>query len=342
MRRKYFLYELKNNLSRIIVFTVFASTLFMVGVISENRFYNSGSESSMIGWPTFILSVLILIVPIMTFSFTKRKRSIDLFYSLPISKANLTFIKLLVGWIIVCIPYTISFLLGVLMMSMTKSPTQIGYYFLFYGASLIIGACIYLFVTFVFQQANTIIDGLILIVMSSLVFMIVLASLDASLNWNLGFYTLIPFYPIIHWADVCDKLILYGEAPFLVNQPYDLYENIIDPIVGYSFTILLGTGSLIGLYLQAKNNVAEASEDLTTSWFGYRTQIPIYTICLLLLVRTSGVLVLHIIVVVLSIIMTMISKRTYKLHWISWVMFGGYILVSGLLSIILNLFSSTY
>lgn len=337
MRKKYFLYELKTSIPRMAIFSVFASAIFMISIF-RNRSHISGLlHSPGIESLAVIIVVLAIVMPIIYFSFTKQKRGVDEFYSLPISKMNFNFVRLLVGLINIIVPYTISFLFGMLIIVFSNPGFYIGYYFLYYICSLLIGICIYFFTAFAYNQGNSIVDGLIITGMSFLVFVVFVSMFFVGIPTQYNPLSLTPLYSVMHLTQSFIQLISRGTINFSTNTPSLLYENFINPLSSYIFTFLTGGLALWGIYMQTQNNNAEVAESYSTSWFGYKIQIPLFTISLLVLCFYVGEITLIVIVMIISIIMTMVEKRTYKLTYKSWAYLGGYFVVSMIIRLLFSL-----
>jgi len=319
------------------VLTIFASAINVVTILNELNMTYSTLARDLVGIPMFILAILSIFIPIMNFSFTKSRRSVDEFYSLPISKVNLMFVKGGASVVDVVIPYTISFFFGFLIVLLSSSGLYMGYYLLFFAISLLIGLSITFYIIFLYIQGNTILDGLIIIGMGVLVFVAVTGAILQPLNSELSPFIFTPFYSYVHLTNLFSSLIY--DASFNINSNYyDVLKEIIEPIIGHSFTFLLGGVSVLLLYFQTKKNKAELAEDLSTSWFGYKTMIPIFMIGLLTMVHDSGEIILYVIIVILAIVMTMIEYRSVKLTWKTWGRLGIYLLASIVLSFLLSFF----
>lgn len=339
MRTKYFLYELKSHFSRIVVMSVFASAIVVINILSEIDRTSGYLRNSVLGLFLFVLIVLTLFIPIINFSFTKTRRSTDEFYSLPISKMNLIFVKGAVSVLEVVIPYTLSFFLGYILILLYGSELYNGYYLLFYLASLLVGISILFYMIFLYMQGNTLLDGLIIMGMGTLVFVATIGSILFILNINFEMIIFTPFYCYYHLSQLFSSLIETGTHHIGTIGTYSYVNNLIEPIISYSLTFLLGSGSVILLYFQTKKSKAEEAEDLSTSWFGYKTMIPMLMIGFLVSAFEGVVFIVHAFIIILAIIMTMIEHRSYKLSWKTWGRLGLYLLASIVISIVFYLFT---
>ena len=89
-------------------------------------------------------------------------------------------------------------------------------------------------------------------------------------------------------------------------------------IAGLTLNALLSIGATAGLFLLEKHTKAENAGQISDSLFGYKTMIPIYTVCCLSLC-ISGSTALNVVAVVMTILIstaiTVIYKRTVKIGW---------------------------
>lgn len=187
--KKYLVYELKKNLFTIGCLTLVATVLYVLPLIIS-RSIDQGAFYTLVWIISTIGGVMAGVVPVWIFSYKMKKRSVDLYFSLPLSHTKILLTKFLIGLIAVFVPYTVAYWLGAFtVMGKFAELQAVGYipqhfamlqaveylppypqtfqavwYIPQYFASLIPIYIIYSISAFVFTRANRIIDGIIFIV----------------------------------------------------------------------------------------------------------------------------------------------------------------------------------
>lgn len=162
--KKAFLYELKRNLLPLAIFSVITAAICVLAVSTTDVEHLTGyvSRNSCVWYFMAALMVLCVVVPVMQFSYRMHTRSVDLWYCLPISRKSLIFVRTLVGLILVFVPYTLGYWLGVAGIAMQQPRTfAFVWYLPNYALSLVLGAGLFGVNAFLFTRANRASDGIV-------------------------------------------------------------------------------------------------------------------------------------------------------------------------------------
>ena len=110
---KFFLYSIKKNLYFILVNLIVFIVTFIIPILMmysdykrPTKYINFDSKVVIIA---YALMVYTFIIPIKSFAYLSKKRTIDAYYSLPIERNKVGHINLLSDIISVIAPFTISF-----------------------------------------------------------------------------------------------------------------------------------------------------------------------------------------------------------------------------------------
>ena len=86
--------------------------------------------------------------------------------------------------------------------------------------------------------------------------------------------------------------------------------ELANVIAGFTVTSLSATGATAGLFLNEKRAKAENAGQISESYFGYRTMIPLYTVCLSAVCFSPVLLAL---IIACAFFLTVAYKRTFRI-----------------------------
>ena len=267
--------------------------------------------SSMLGIPVTILAISCFALPVLEFSFFKKRRNLDCAYALPISRREMGIVHYLTGLLLLVIPYTCSYLINFLLM--LRYPGAFDYRLLFehYILCMLLGICIYSVYVFVFNEANSTGDGVWFIILWTFVFYLIARALfgisyyDNLSEMGISFMALNGF--TASYMDIID-----GDRVALTA---DIWENT-KGMIYISLWLVLGILSMIGHYLTFGKRPAQHTEEVSDSWFGYRVMIPIYAVCGMVLWQDIGA---WLIVEVIAVVGYMIYRKGLHLKKSDWI-----------------------
>lgn len=221
--------------------------------------------------PTVILCALCTAVPAMQYSYRMKRRSVDLWYSLPVTRLSLMLARTIGGFALVLVPYTVSYWLGVSVIACSENLFHMVWYVPFFFASVPVGLLLYGVNAFTFTRANTVGDGILFMLLWTFVFLAAIAYPNAY------------FHGLPHEMTNATYYISYGPMGWLfsgfANAVRTGRVSIPDPAFLYIFWSILGAAAYFGMFFTAKRHPAENAGRISDSWFGYRVLIPAYLFC---------------------------------------------------------------
>lgn len=330
--KKYFVHLLKKNLLPLACFTLFCLIVYVVPITVQNyyywnhlspldEYYQFRSPNLYYGNIAVVLGILSVFIPIYMFSYKMNRRSVDMHYSLPVSKTKILIANFVTGLILLYASYTIAYVWGFVTIAAKVQRLYLINYLYIYLASLVPAFILYSVTAFIYTRANTVIDGIISVVGAMFLFGLAFFTFDEMFYrypWyvngleSLNFF---PFAPFVHVNYAFGDAICYGKVNLWftprVNNA-DTLELVCDIL-----WLLVGAGATVGLILSERNSKAENCGQISTSVFCYKIQIPAYTAMLALLAATSGgeVWAMLLAIVFGAFVMSIVYKRSIKIGW---------------------------
>ncbi|MCH5158509.1 MAG: hypothetical protein J1F33_04860 [Clostridiales bacterium] len=308
--KKYFVFELKKALfamgSIALIMTAISLTTIITDYYMPGYRIESGVEVNAI-----MGGILAAIVPVWMFSYKMKRRSVDLFYSLPLKRVQILKVKYLLGLIALYAPYTTSFVLSV-MTALIKYPLYAFsgvYYIPAFFASLPALYCIYSIASFVFTRAERTVDGMIFIIFWALAMLAVMNVVNNFID-DVVSYHYMPTAPL-------DKVAVFFAEYIEVLGIRVIEQNyvIANMAVGFSITGLLAVASTVLLFLTEKKKKAENIGAVSESPFGYKVMIPLFTVCIIanLDIFAFYEIVLIVITASAAFMLSALYKHTFKI-----------------------------
>lgn len=282
--KKFFAYEFKRLLLPLCIFTAIATVLFAVCALTTDfisfrlfpidEFGEAFDRieypvNSLLFIPAAILCVLCTAVPVMQYSYRMKKRSVDLWYSLPIKRETLLFGRTAAGLALVFIPYAVSYWVGFTIIACSENLFRLSYYVPLFFASVPLGVLLFGVNAFLYTRANTVGDGILFMLVGA--FLLAMPFLYLSLNFQTDLPSAltnptnyITFGPLC-WLFAGFDSAICGNAVSIQN-----------PAVLYTLAAAEGVLAYFGLFFTAKEHRAENAGLLSDSFFGYRVLIPAY------------------------------------------------------------------
>jgi hypothetical protein len=151
-----------------------------------------------------------------------------------------------------------------------------------YFLCLVLGFAMYSMMVFVFNMANTKNDGIWFMILYTFVFALITLALSATRAYYIyGYFTPSNFgFSLIPWV-VINSVTSYYQYPVEKSDiPSYLISKVdSDIIFGAVFLIVIGIVSAIGFFITFGKRRMEKTEDISDSFLGFRTLIPICAIC---------------------------------------------------------------
>ena len=299
--------EVKRNLLPLVIFAAIAlivgvsytSTMELrVGAFASFR-YDSGLACYAV-----LLCVLCTVVPVMQFFYRMKQRSVDLWYSLPITRKQLVLVRTLAGLLLVFVPFTIAYWPGVAIVAMRcneLASSVRGFHFQYihylscFAQMLLLGTCLFGVNAFLFTRGNSVFDGIFFMLLWCCLLPVVFTSLNLGFEKNYLYYHgdnrinfdtlgtfLFSYSPAVLLTNVFSDFVLKDPFDslsfyFLPSGGEGELEGKIVLIVALILPVVEGVLAFLGLTLFAEKDKAENASQVSSSWWGYRTLIPAYT-----------------------------------------------------------------
>lgn len=307
--KQYFRSHLKANLKPIIyIITVVLFLTFMIA-INEEKTYSFGTArfQSTLSVPVMFMSILSYVLPIMEFSFFKKRINLDCAYSLPISRRTMGTVHYLTGLITLFGAFSASYLLNfIIMLSRGENYFNLTPILPHYFLCLFLGFAMYSVMAFVFNEANTMGDGIWFMVLYTFVFVLVFFA----------------FGEMTDLKNVIDSSVLtpYGVISQLTSHYQCIVENAKYTIrfwdkpgyyIGFIFWGIFGIASAVGFFLTFGKRRMEKTEEISDSWLGFRTLIPIYAVSGMISFNAYNYLTIWVIIELLALLGYTIYRRGF-------------------------------
>ena len=316
---KYLKFELKKNLWTIAVLTAvcalpYISTLATMDMVYPypNIYGGLTVETPRLSMMLVELVILCFVVPILCYSFKMNKRGVDGFYSLPLKKEKLYFVKTAVGLAIVFIPFTIAYFGGFFtLLFRENNPYQMGWYIPAYLGCVFFGLCMYGFNAFLFTRANSVTDGVLFMfaysIFAYLFFEYYEYLTDDYLKW---------------W--IKDSFTTAGGATLFIEGMETVICGRLDDFYAVSFIApaIFGGAAWFLFFFNLRYEKGETAEQVSESWFGFKTIIPIYTAFLVAMGAFEDLFALCLIAVG-AVVATVIYRRKFRFQKRFWLMILG-------------------
>ena len=317
--RNLFLYYLKKRIPSIFILAAgFAIATIILLFQGEFITYKRPEDNVIIAVPgstnmflylSIMLAILCTVVPIVEFMFKMNRRSIDLYYSLPIKRIKLYTLKYLLGLIEIVLIFVPQWIISFIWTANEANLFTLYYYWFYLIIALVAGLGIYTYLTFFFTMANNLIDGIIFMVLGTC-FLAVTMNIIYSivLKWGVSnniFYmrNYFIFSPLFNYSQymyyrMCEDTV--GAAD---------YNNILALIL--VFALYIGAGFLFFFRHTEINNAEKVTED-SDYILGYRVMIPLFLATTFKLVGTK-LSPLWLIIALLGYLAYSIFRRSFRI-----------------------------
>ena len=284
--KKPLLHELKRDLLPLVVFIAIAVVIAVGVAMSSNDILETGEriENSSIACSAVILCILCTVIPVLQFSYRMKQRSVDLWYSLPITRKQLAFVRTVGGLVLTLVPFTLAYWLSAAAIALRGSELYYFYYLPAYGLLLLLGAGLFGVNAFLFTRGNTVADGIVFIAAWACALPLV----------NLCVYMSVPSYEFSvggkHLTGDALNALLFTYSPvstvtnlmhelIMEGQPEELIE--IDTLLSsYEYPVRFAFLFALALFLLADRDKSENAAQVSSSWWGYKVIIPVYAIAI--------------------------------------------------------------
>lgn len=279
IEKRYFRYHFNKQLPVFLItaalslWMVFSSSFYQY----ESVFDDVVETEILLSPTTTILLMMSMFMPAVELSMFKKRRDLDNLFSLPIAREKMLGIHFLTGLIInssVFVLNVLTVLLGCISVDVDPSALPILIPYCLFG--LLWGTVLYGFFTFIFYEANTSTDGVLFIMAHSFVLTVFFGGLSLFLDmlnlpykWLATAITLSPAVPLYWISSVCVNVLDPEDNYFTVEL--ETYEGIFATVV----FLVIGIVATVAFFRNCKKKRTEHVGEISESWFGYKTLLPL-------------------------------------------------------------------
>ncbi len=325
---RYLRYRLESSALRTLVFTAL-SVMLSQSVISDAISYYDVESIKYVDSGIYILAVVLGIVctliPILENMGFKNRRNLDTLYFFPIKREKMAAAHFIGGFIQVAFIYTVTFVVAAVFLATNTDFFNLYYLLPYYLLSLLLGFVIYSFFSFIFIQANTVADGVLLSVLWMFALWVAMyAMFVLTKSVYLDEYSYEAYVSMRSLANIPEWGMVY--AP--INNLTVIFQSLIEAnqsswnefayaqryLSQYYFFIIwgvIGIACAIGYFITFKNKGAQFAGEISDSWVGYKLLIPIYGYSLLIMI--GSVEIVTVLVFMMMIIGYVIYRRSFRL-----------------------------
>ena len=336
--KKMFLYYFRRRLPAMIILMI-AIAIMTIIIQSQSSYINysqsgdyrieTAGQTNPFIYLSIVLSVIVTIIPIMEFSFKMKRRSVDLYYSLPIKRIKLYICKYFVGLAEFLILYIPQWLISFIWLATLPSVSNIydmSYSIYFMLASLGYGILIYTFLTFFYTMGNTLIDGIIFMALASCflpTLMNVMYSLILGANFSDRTFYMRWFFIYSPLFDISGKM----HSNMIGGTYGDI--NILGIILNIALAIL---ASIAFFFIHSEKNNAELVGDESDTIFGYKLFIPLYMVTSFKLI-SSSISALWVVIGLVGYLFYCIYRKSFRIKRNDIITLGVSIIIGLLIAI---------
>ena len=319
------------------VFTLISVALCLIVTSGSNMYGIINGEVSLASNTTGIymlstvLSILCTVIPIIELAPLKNRRNLDTIYFLPMSKWKLALMHFLSGFAQITFIYTVAFGAVFAWLAINTDYYALGYMIPFYFLSLLLGLMMYSIIAFIFNAANTVVDGVIFIVLWTFLFVLLNYTVGLAAGFwlsrnisevvtdNLRLHWLFVYSPINNLTVIYQDLIEINRASLNYNSTAIFAETYLKETYMFYIWGAFGIAAIVGYFVTFIKKGAEKAGDISTSIFGYKTLVPIYGYCLITMVGTIrslfGIITSFLVAFLIAsmVIGHVIYRRSFKL-----------------------------
>ncbi|MBQ7829887.1 MAG: hypothetical protein IJ345_06420 [Clostridia bacterium] len=321
---RYLLYRLENSALRTVIFTIIAVVITQ-NTISDciDRVAVEYSSTGLYILAT-VLGIICTLIPILETTCFKNRRNLDTLYFFPLKRWKMAAVHFLSGFIQVLVIYSVTFFIAYGYLAANTDYFALGYMPLYYLFSILLGFVMYSFFSFIFGQANTVADGVVICIL----WMFVLAIVSLAITGQI----LRPYFSAKGWGAVSD-LSGWGIAYAPINNLTVIFQDLIEvnkDVVDYNYHGsamyadryisqmymffvwgAIGIASAVGYVVAFVKKGAEKAGEISSSIFGYKLLIPLYGYSLLTMFDSLDFMT--VLILIAMVIGYIVYRRSFKL-----------------------------
>ncbi len=321
---RYLNYRLKQSLLRTIVFSVLAM-LICSTVVAESTRESIGVEWRVSGIYILavILGIMCTLIPILELSGFKNRRNLDTLYFFPIKRVKMALAHYLSGAIQIFAVYTVSFLTVWIYLLVKTDYFNLSSMPLYYLFSLVLGFVMYSIFAFIFNEANTVADGVLFCGLWVIALYVVF--------WALGTYFMdfkdvdyshsisqhmewgVIYIPINNLTVIFQELIEINQSPdYYFAGEMSYAQMYMSQMYMFFAWLAAGIAAAVGYFVRFTRKGAQMAGEISESPFGFKLLIPLFGYCLLFLFGTAEIM-MPVIIFALMLTGYFIYRRSFKI-----------------------------
>ena len=284
-----FKYLLKQAIPLIIVLSIIFISYYDLSCMFSNCHYQEGFDyAPYLRYPdpnTFeiviVLAIATAIIPILNFARYKNKNAVDVYFSLPLTKKSFYIQKLIIGFIEIIIPFTISYFIGFIIFLCRGADFYMIQYIPMYLLLVIASLFMYIICSFFVIKANNVPDSIIFIILYVLITTFIFNGINSLYNLFTGKFNMISWewdYLLAPYGPM-QKITDFYKYYLKTKMPNYSFSNknayLVVMFVSLGIHLVLASLALLGIFMHIKNAKNEDADEKSKTWFGYKTLIPI-------------------------------------------------------------------
>ena len=321
--KRYLGYRLKEGTLRSIVFMLISLVITLSCVDSCLSYNEVMYRETGIYILATILGVFCTLMPFLELSGFKNRRNLDTLYFFPIKRSHMALAHYLSGAIQTLFIYSVCFFAAWMVLLIKTDCFVLGYMGLYYVFSILLGFVMYSVFSFIFMQANSVVDGAIFCGLWAFVLYLAI--------WTVRLYFLRPALIDTPYWSASSDFAPWGMIYAPINNLTVIFQDIIEVNRQenyYDFTSssaqrymeqmymffiwgALGIATAVGYFVTFVKKSAHMAGEISGSWFGYKTLIPAYGYMFIMTNRNVDIMTF--IIVALMVIGYAIYRRSFKL-----------------------------
>ncbi len=292
-----------------------------------------------------LMLIIVSVLPIIEFVTFKKRRNLDCYYGLPITRRLMGMIHYITGLICVIVCYSCCYFVNFLFMLRYPEAfdymPMLGHYFL----SLAIGICLYSLNVFIFNQANSTVDGIIFLVAWNFLFGLLGETWNSILRiiFDISHFYGVNLYEMqfklgllytnmgVSWG-VLDEIAYEYDRVITKEAVHDLCWLWNDPecLVWLLLWAIVGIAAVFGFVYTFERRKIEKTGEISDSWFGYKLMIPLLVSIGIIMSEAYGMLGY----IILAFVAYIVYRKGFHLKKSDWISLGVIFIFGVMISMI--------
>jgi len=280
-----------------------------------------------VGTVITVLSILCTVIPVLELGGLKNKRNADTVYALPIDRRKMCLAHFTNGFlqimaVYICMAITTAV---IILTSKVEGTVYVQYMVPLLLLPIPAALLIYAYFSFLFNEANSVVDGCAFIVSGILMPIFILAALDTIDVWING-------YNFHSWIDeISDGISPYFSLTLILNTFTNAMEegNVSgiyseDSVIGITVAwCVICVLAATGYYFAFSRKRVESIGEISSSPIGYKAIIPLGMFCTALAIDIADNFLVLVIGAIAAVIGYMIYRRSFKIKLCDVVSIAG-------------------